>query len=102
LRNLDDRCQIPAQKHWRESDVRCYDKYELVIFGTVGDFERIVRTRSLRRVRMKRIVYLTLLYVSAAILLSIGVSMNSSQAADSPQITIAYSSNMMGYMEPCG
>jgi hypothetical protein len=70
--------------------------------GIVGDFERIVRTRALRRVRMKRIVYLTLLYVSAAILLSIGVSMDSSQAADSPQITIAYSSNMMGYMEPCG
>jgi hypothetical protein len=68
----------------------------------VGDFERIVRTRSLRRVRMKRIVYLMLLYMSAAILLSIGVSMDSSQAADGPQITIAYSSNMLGYMEPCG
>jgi ABC-type phosphate transport system substrate-binding protein len=51
---------------------------------------------------MKRIVYLTLLYVSAALLLSIGVSMDSSQAADGPQITIAYSSNMLGYMEPCG
>jgi hypothetical protein len=73
-----------------------------VTFGFVGDFGRIVRARSLRRVRMKRIVYLTLLYVSAAILLSIGVSMSSSQAADSPQITIAYSSNMLGYMEPCG
>ena len=68
----------------------------------MGAFKRIVRTRALRRVRMKRIVYLTLLYVSAALLLSIGVSMGSSQAADSPQITIAYSSNMLGYMEPCG
>jgi hypothetical protein len=83
-------------------DVRCYDNLDLVTFENVGDFERIVRARALRRVRMKRIVYLTLLYVSAAILLSIGVSMDSSQAADSPQITIAYSSNMMGYMEPCG
>jgi hypothetical protein len=70
-------------------------------FGIVGDFECVIRTRSLRRIWMKRTVYLTLLYVSAAILLSISVSMDSSQAADSPQITITYN-NMLGYMEPCG
>jgi hypothetical protein len=52
--------------------------------------------------RMKRIVFLTLWYVGAAVLLSIGVSMNNTQAADGPQIAIAYSSNMLGYMEPCG
>jgi hypothetical protein len=74
----------------------------LCTFGIVGDFEALIRARSLRRVRMKRTVYLTLLFLSTAILLSIGFSINSSRAADSPQITIAYSSNMLGYMEPCG
>jgi hypothetical protein len=68
----------------------------------MGDFGRAVRTRSLRRVRMKKTVYLTFLFLSAAILLSIGTSIDSSHAADGPQITIAYSSNMLGYMEPCG
>ena len=71
-------------------------------FGILGDFEALIRTRSLRRVRMKKTVCLTLLFLSAAILLSIGVSIDSSRAADSPQITIAYSGNMIGYMEPCG
>jgi hypothetical protein len=51
---------------------------------------------------MKKTVCLTLLFLSAAILLSIGASIDSSRAADSPQITIAYSGNMIGYMEPCG
>jgi hypothetical protein len=51
---------------------------------------------------MKKTFGLTLLFLSAAILLSIGVSTNSSRAADSSSITIAYSSNMIGYMDPCG
>jgi ABC-type phosphate transport system substrate-binding protein len=51
---------------------------------------------------MKKILCLALLFVGAAILLSIGVPIENTRAADSTQITIAYSSNMMGYMEPCG
>ncbi len=51
---------------------------------------------------MKRIFYMALLLLGAAVLLSTGFSINSSRAADSPKIAIAYSGTMMGYMEPCG
>jgi hypothetical protein len=51
---------------------------------------------------MKRIVCLTLLLSGAAILFSIGISTHNSSAADSSKIAIAYSSNIMGYLEPCG
>jgi hypothetical protein len=51
---------------------------------------------------MKKTVGLTLLFLSAAILLSIGISIDSSRAAESSTITIAYSGNMMGYLDPCG
>ena len=51
---------------------------------------------------MKRVVYTALLILSAAILLSTGISINSSRAADSNKIAIAYSGNIMGYLEPCG
>jgi hypothetical protein len=51
---------------------------------------------------MKRSVYLALLFIGAAILLSIGIPIDSSHAADSSKITIAYSSNLFGYLEPCG
>ena len=51
---------------------------------------------------MKKTLRLTLLFLSAAILLSIGITIESSRAADSSKITIAYSSNVMGYTEPCG
>ncbi len=51
---------------------------------------------------MKRILYMALLFLSAAILLSIGTSIDNSRAADSPKIAIAYSGNVMGYLEPCG
>jgi len=51
---------------------------------------------------MKKTFYLTLLFLSVAILFSIGVTTRNSRAADSSDITIAYSSNMMGYLEPCG
>jgi len=46
---------------------------------------------------MKRSFHLAFLFLAAAILLSVGLN-----AADSPKITIAYSSNIMGYLEPCG
>jgi len=51
---------------------------------------------------MKKTLCLTLLLMGAAILLSIGISTGSSRAADGPKITIAYSSSVMGYLEPCG
>jgi ABC-type phosphate transport system substrate-binding protein len=51
---------------------------------------------------MKRSLYLVLSILIAAILLSSGISIDSSRAADSSKITIAYSSNIMGYLEPCG
>jgi hypothetical protein len=51
---------------------------------------------------MKRIIYTALLLLGAAILLSTSFSFNSSRAADSSKITIAYTGMVMGYMEPCG
>jgi hypothetical protein len=52
--------------------------------------------------RMKKTFCLTLLFLAAAILFSIGISTDSSRAADGPKITIAYSGTMLGYLEPCG
>lgn len=51
---------------------------------------------------MKKVFCLTLLFSGAAILLSIGTSIDISRAADNSKIAIAYSSNVMGYTEPCG
>jgi hypothetical protein len=51
---------------------------------------------------MNKNLCLTGLFLGAAILLAIGISIDSSRAADSSKITIAYSSNLMGYFEPCG
>lgn len=51
---------------------------------------------------MKKTFCFTLLFFCAAILMSIGIPMNSSHAAEGTTITITYSSNMMGYLEPCG
>ena len=51
---------------------------------------------------MKRIFYMALLLLGAAVLLSAGFSINSSRAADSSKITIAYSGCVLGYLEPCG
>lgn len=51
---------------------------------------------------MKKTFGLTLLFLGAAFLLSIGFSVNNSRAADTSSITVAYSSNMIGYLEPCG
>ncbi len=55
-----------------------------------------------QEIRMKKIISLTFLIIGAAILFSIGYAGESSSAADSSNITIAYSTNIMGYMEPCG
>ncbi len=46
--------------------------------------------------------FLPLLFLGVAILLSIGFSIDGSRAADSSKIAIAYSGNVLGYMEPCG
>ena len=51
---------------------------------------------------MKKTLCFTLLLLGAAILLSVGIPIDSSRAADGPKITIVYSSNVMGYLEPCG
>jgi len=51
---------------------------------------------------MKRTLILSLLFLGTAIFLSMGISIDSSRAADSPKITIAYSGNVLGYLEPCG
>jgi hypothetical protein len=59
-------------------------------------------TVPLQEIRMKKSVYWTLLVLGAAILFSVGISTDSSRAADGSKITIAYSANVMGYLEPCG
>jgi hypothetical protein len=51
---------------------------------------------------MKRILCVALLLLGAAVLLSVGPSISSIRAEDSAKIAIAYSSNAMGYLEPCG
>jgi len=67
----------------------------------MGDLGQIVHTCIPQEVRMKKILSLILLFLSAAIL-SIGIPIDSSRAADGSKITIAYSSNVLGYLEPCG
>jgi hypothetical protein len=67
-----------------------------------GDTEQVFRRCTLQEVGMKKTLCLTLLFLSAAILLSIGISTDSSRAADGSQFTIAYSGNVLGYLEPCG
>ncbi|MBN1571425.1 MAG: hypothetical protein JXA73_26555 [Acidobacteria bacterium] len=51
---------------------------------------------------MKRVFYIALLFLGAAILLSTSLSIDSSRAADVSKIAIAYSGCMVGYLEPCG
>jgi hypothetical protein len=51
---------------------------------------------------MKKTLYFPLLFLGAAILLTMGISMTSSRADDSSKITIVYSGCVMGYLEPCG
>lgn len=52
--------------------------------------------------RMKKTLCLTMLFLGAALLLSIGFSVDSSRAADGSKITVVYSGSVMGYLEPCG
>ena len=52
--------------------------------------------------KLKNFLYLAVFGGSAAALLSMGSSIPSSSAADDSRISIAYSSNIHGYMEPCG
>jgi len=51
---------------------------------------------------MKRILHIALYFMGAFVLLSAAISVNSSNAADSNKIAIAYSGTVLGYMEPCG
>ncbi len=51
---------------------------------------------------MKRVLFLFALVLSAVFVVSIGASNSSSQGADASKIVIAYSSNVLGYTEPCG
>ncbi len=68
----------------------------------MGYLHQNVRGCVPQEVRMKKYLGLTLLLLIGAVVLSTGFSTNSSQAADAPQITVAYSGNVLGYTEPCG
>ena len=51
---------------------------------------------------MKKIPVLLLLFLGVALIVSLVVLPDGSRAADDSKITVVYSSNMMGYTEPCG
>ena len=51
---------------------------------------------------MKKILIMASLLLCAAILLSAGLSVDSSRAAEGAKITVAYSGSVLGYLEPCG
>jgi hypothetical protein len=51
---------------------------------------------------MKRLICLVALFVCAVFPLSVYLAVESSQAADSTKLGIAYSGNIMGYFESCG
>ena len=51
---------------------------------------------------MKKTSVFLLLFLGAALLVSLAVSTDGSRAADSSKITIVYSGNLLGYTEPCG
>ncbi len=51
---------------------------------------------------MKRILLACFFFLCAAALLSVSFSIKSSRAADGPKLAVAYSSNILGYLEPCG
>ena len=50
---------------------------------------------------MKKTPVFLFLLVCAALLVSLMVSPDGSRAADDSNITVAYSSNLLGYTEPC-
>ncbi len=80
---------------------KCYDIGSFMLFKDMGDLGQVAHTCIPQEVRMKKIFCLTLLFLSAAIL-SVGIPISSSRAADGSKITIAYSGNLLGYLEPCG
>ena len=51
---------------------------------------------------MKKILSLIGLFLCTAIIVTDCVSVNGSSAKNSSKITIAYSGNVLGYLEPCG
>ncbi len=51
---------------------------------------------------MKKTFGVLLLFLGAAILVSTAISVGPSRAGDTPGITVAYTSNLLGYLEPCG
>ena len=51
---------------------------------------------------MKKTSIVLLLFLSAALVVSLGISPDGSRAADSSKITVVYSGNLLGYTEPCG
>jgi len=51
---------------------------------------------------MKKTSIVLLLFLGAAIICAVGIMPDGSRAADSSKITVVYSGNLMGYMEPCG
>jgi hypothetical protein len=97
-------CLYDCMNHWFERLEGCYhDEAKKYFEG--GIWNRLVADAlpgDQQEIRMKKTIYWTLLFLSAAILLSTGISTDSSRAADSSKITIAYSSNILGYLESCG
>jgi hypothetical protein len=55
-----------------------------------------------RRFKVKKTSILLLLFLSAALIVSLGISPDGSRAADGSKVTVVYSGNMLGYTEPCG
>jgi hypothetical protein len=73
----------------------------------VWSFEFVLDALS-QEVRMKRVLFFSLLILGAVFLacqsstIVTASAAAAPQAADANKITIAYSSNLLGYMEPCG
>jgi len=51
---------------------------------------------------MKKTSFFLILFIGAALLVTLAVLPDGSRAADDSKITVVYSSNMLGYTEPCG
>ena len=51
---------------------------------------------------MKKTSIFMLLFLGAALLVSLVVSPGGSRAADSSKFMMVYTSNLLGYMESCG
>jgi hypothetical protein len=51
---------------------------------------------------MKKTSVFLLLFMSAALIVSLVFSPDGTRAADGTKVTVVYSGNMLGYTEPCG